>query len=357
MLVRCLCALALQRSADGLWLAPGAFGAVVVPNGPVAAVEGALRSLGPSLPFAVRVTPPVPAGNWALRAGMDMAARWVGEDGVVLTTLAEAVPEPRWLSHAVAALAGPADVVLGEVVPPGSGPDAAARHAALLAALAARLDPEPGDPAPAHGQEEAASFAIRAAALARMGGLPVGPNGGIAGLLAALRRQDGRIAHIAGMRVEAELPPAPLEPVLACRRRLLARRAVRAFWTAGIGVFERETPEFRRWAARLGIPAGALGAALAAPHFGAAWARVAAESPALAPRAPLRPEALPRQTRLARLLLALARLRDGAAPMPEGAAAPAQRPGGLPPGSENPGGSCMLWNPGGAWNRAGSCGP
>src|SRR5919199_1233801 len=80
MLVRCLCALALQRSTDGLWLAPGAFGAVVVPNGPVAAVEGALRSLGPPPPFAVRVTPPVPAGDWALRAGMDMAARWVGED-------------------------------------------------------------------------------------------------------------------------------------------------------------------------------------------------------------------------------------------------------------------------------------
>jgi hypothetical protein len=378
-LVRSLCALALQRSADGLWLAADAFGVVLVPNGPVAEVEGALASLGPSLPFPVRVTAPVPAGDWALRAGLDLAAGWAGPDGVVLTTLAGAVPEARWLAEATAALGSPLDAVLGEVVPPGNGPDAAGRYAGLLAALAARLDPDPADPAPAHGREEAASLAIRGSALAGLGGLPIGPAGGpqsgppggVAGLLAALRRRDGRIRHLAGMRVEAALPPAPIEPAFAVRRRLRARQAVRQFWAAGIGVFERETPGFRRWAARLGLTAGALGTALSATRFGVAWATVAAASPALAPA--LRPpEALPQELHLARLLLAAARWegKPGWQRKPEGAAErapPAQRPGGFAPGGANPGddspgddspgGSCMLRKPGGGWNRDGSCGP
>ncbi|TCZ55274.1 hypothetical protein [Roseicella aquatilis] len=303
-LLRCLCALGLQRSAEGLFLAPGAFGVVLVPNGPPAAVTGVLAGLGPALPFAVRLTPPVPAGDWSLRAGLDAALRWAAPDGLLLTTEAEAVPEARWLAHA---LASPAEAMLGEVVRPGAGSDAAARHAALLAALAARIDPEPGEPAPAHGQEAAASFAIRAAVLRRLEGFPVGPEGGLAGLLAALRQRDGRVRHVPGMRVEAEAAPRPIEPALAARRRLRARRAVREFWTAGTGVFERETVAFRHWAARLGLPAGALGAALATPHFGAAWAAVEAASPALAARRLLPPAALPGQIRTLRLLLALTR--------------------------------------------------
>lgn len=374
-LLRTLCALVVQRNLDGLWLAPEAFGVVLVPNGPPAAVEGVLASLGPSLPFAVRVTAPVPAGDWALRAGLDAALGWTGAGGVLLSTEAGAVPEACWLARAMAGLAdGAADLGLGEVVPPGSGPDAAARYAGLLADLAARLDPDPDDhdpssSGPAHGQEEAASLAIRGATLAALGGLPVGPAGGVAGLLAALRRRDGRIRHLAGMRVEAMLPPAPVEPAFAARRRLQARRAVRDFWTRGIGVFERETPEFRRWAARLGLPAGSLGAALSAPGFGAAWMRVVAESPVLAPPTLLPPSALPGEIARARVLLGLARLRPPPAPRGEAAArrpggwpaqdqrAGDQRAGGLPPGSDNPEGSCMLRNPGGAWNRAGSCGP
>src|SRR4051794_24574340 len=129
-LLRSLCALAVQRSLDGLWLAPAAFGVVLVPNGPGAAVGGGLARLGPSLPYAVRVTAPVPSGDWALRAGMDAALGWTGAGGVVLATQTGAVPEPRWLARALAALAGGAtDLALGEVVPPGSGPDAAARYA------------------------------------------------------------------------------------------------------------------------------------------------------------------------------------------------------------------------------------
>ncbi|MFC7475409.1 hypothetical protein ACFQS7_13645 [Dankookia sp. GCM10030260] len=307
-LLRGLCALALQRSREGLFLAPGAFGVVLVPNGPAAAVEGALDGLGPSVPFPVRITAPVPAGDWALRAGLDAALHWAGPAGVVLTTEAGAVPEAGWVAHAVAALThAPLDAVLGRVVPP-AGPDPAGRYAAALAAMAARLDPDPADPAPPHGHAAAASFAIRGAALRALGGLPVGPEGGLAGLLAALHRRDGRIRHLDGMRVEAALPPLAIEPAMVAWCRLRARRAVRGFWAAGIGVFERETTEFRRWAARLGLPAGALGAALSAPRFGEAWAAVTAASPVLAAPRRLPHSALPQELLRARMLLALARL-------------------------------------------------
>lgn len=317
-LLRGLCALAVQRSTEGLFLAPGAFGVVLVPNGPAAMVEGALASLGGSCPFPVQVTPPVPAGDWALRAGLDAALRWAGPDAVLLTTEAGAVPEAGWVAQAVAALTvAPAagertDAVLGQVVPPAAagpgGDDAAARYAAALAALAALLDPEPANPAPAHGQAATASFAIRGAVLGALGGLPVGPQGGLAGLLAALRRRDGQVRHLDGMRVEASLPPQAIEPAMAAWRRLRARRAVRGFWLAGTGVFTRETREFGRWAARLGIPAGALGAALSARRFGEAWAAVTAASPVLAAPPWLPPSALPREFRRARLLLLAARV-------------------------------------------------
>jgi hypothetical protein len=337
-LLRGLCALAVQRSTDGLFLAPGAFGVVLVPNGPAAAVDGALDSLGPSLPFPVRVTPPVPAGDWALRAGLDAALRWAGPDGVLLTTEAGAVPEAGWVARAVAALAEPRlDAVLGQVVPPvgTAAADAAGRYAAVLAALAARLDPDPADPGPTHGQAAAASFAIRGAALRDLGGLPIGPEGGLAGLLAALRRRDGSIRHLDGMQVEASLPPQAIEPALAAWRRLRARRAVRGFWTSGIGVFERETGEFRRWAARLGLSSGALGVTLSARRFGEAWAAVAAASPMLTMQPWLPHSALPREILRARLLLAAARAlaRPGEAG--------AQRGGDGAPGSVSPGGSCI----------------
>ena len=314
-LARCLCALSLQRSGNGLWLAPGAFGAVVVPDGPVAPMREVLQGLGPSLPFLVSLAPPVAARDAALRSALAQAAEWAGPEMPVLTTLAEAIPEPHWLERAMAGLASGADAVFGEAVPPPGTPDLAARYAALLAALAARLDPDPADPAPPHGQETAASFAIRAGLLARIGGMPPGA-AGFAGLPAALRRQDARLRHVEGMRVEAELPSAPIEPVLAWRRRVQARRALRGFWRKGTGLVAAETAAFRRWAVRLGLPAGALGNALATPHFGEAWAAVEAASPVLAAVPRLPPAALPRQIRLARLLLGLTPRQ----PQPEGTA-------------------------------------
>jgi hypothetical protein len=359
-LARCLCALSLQRSTTGLWLAPDAFGVVVAPTGPAAPLLEAVRGLGSSLPFPVTFMAPMRDGHWALRGALAAAADWLGGEGPVLATRAEAVPEARWVAQAFTALSGPADLVLGEVVPPGQGPDAAARYAGLLAALAARLDPDPADPAPAHGQAAAASFGIRARALAALGGLPAGPAGGLPGLLAALRRRDARIRHLPDMRVEALLPPAPVAPALAVRRRLLARRALRDFWALGIGSQAQETPAFRRWAARLGLPAGVLGAALAARHFGAAWETVAAASPALAMRT-LPPSALPREMLAARLLLTSAHLAGAwhgpVAPLPEPAAVPDQRPGGCVPGGETLAGTCRLRYSAGGWNRAGSCGP
>ncbi|MDO9709851.1 hypothetical protein [Paracraurococcus lichenis] len=303
LLVRCLGALALQRSGAGLWLAPEAFGVVVAPDGAAGPLSRALERLAPALPFRLRLMPEAAAPGWALRAAMEEASAWLGGEGPILVTEARAVPEPRWVARAFTALAGEADLVLGEVVPPGARPDAASRHAALLARLGARLDPDPIEPAP----RPALNFGIRAGLLAAVGGLPAGTEGGLPGLLAALRRRDARIRRAPGLKVEAALPPALVEPAFAVWRRLRARRALRQFWTAGTGAHAPETPAFRRWAARLGLPAGALGRALAAPSFGLAWAAVAAASPVLAARRSLPPAALRRDILLARLLLALPR--------------------------------------------------
>ena len=315
-LLRGLCALAVQRSTEGLFLAPGAFGVVLVPNGPAAAVDGALDSLGPSLPFPVLVTPPVPAGDWALRAGLDAALRWAGPDGVLLTTEAGAVPEAGWVARAVAALAEPA-ARRGARPGGAAGRDRGGRRCRIRrgralcrgaggAGRAAR--PRPGRSRPSAWPGGGGQLRHPQRRASDLGGLPIGPEGGLAGLLAALRRRDGTVRHLDGMQVEASLPPQAIEPALAAWRRLRARRAVRGFWTSGIGVFERETAEFRRWAARLGLSSGALGAALSARRFGEAWAAVAAASPVLAARPWLPHSALPRELLRARLLLAAARV-------------------------------------------------
>ncbi|WP_205083340.1 hypothetical protein, partial [Paracraurococcus ruber] len=94
---------------------------------------------------------------------------WLGGRGAVLLTGTRAVPAPGWVSAAHRALAAGADLALGTTVAPsGRRPTIAARHAALLAALDARLDPEGAGYATLPGQ--AMNAALRAEALAALGG-------------------------------------------------------------------------------------------------------------------------------------------------------------------------------------------
>ncbi|MBV1800120.1 hypothetical protein [Siccirubricoccus sp. G192] len=306
----CLSALAGQRGAAGLRLAPGAFGVLLL----LEPGQGQPDGLARGLPFPLRVLEAPPAApSWAWRQAMAAAAGWLGPDTpgtVVLTTEAAAAPAPDWLAANLAAIAAGADAVAGRVLAAApAGP--AARYAALLDALAARLDPDPDDPWPRHGLESGASLALTRDALLAAGGLPAaGAEDGVAALLGALRQRDRRIRHAPEVVVRAApgpLPGAPPEPLAAARRRLAARAALRRLWRDGVGSVAPETPALWHWARRLRLPAGMLAGLLGARHFGAAWAAVEAASPALARRA-LPPGALPRQILAARLLLAGLRL-------------------------------------------------
>ncbi|TDG03507.1 hypothetical protein E2C05_32355, partial [Paracraurococcus ruber] len=92
LLVRCLGALALQRTREGLYLAPEAFGVVLAPLAGAGPVRRALQVLGPTLPFTVRLMPPAAAEAWALRAALAAAGDWLGGRGAVLLTGTRAVP-------------------------------------------------------------------------------------------------------------------------------------------------------------------------------------------------------------------------------------------------------------------------
>ena len=316
---------------------------------------GLARRLAPGLPFPLLVVeavlPPDRAhAGGARAAAMDAAAALLGEapEGVLLSTDADARPEPGWLAANLAELAAGADAVAGAVLPDplevASLPPALRRreaaevcYAALLDALAARLDPIAHDPAPAHGTHSGASIALRLPAYRAVGGVPLVPRGEDRALFRALDRIDARIRHSGAARVLVSCrldgragggmaetlrhrladPEAPvddrLEPARDAWRRFRVRRALRRL-RAGL-------EEAGRLQAALGLAPAMMDQVLAAPSFGLAWEALQAAAPSLRRRL-LLPSALPWETVQARrMLAALSRAeREG------GAADPADRP-------------------------------
>lgn len=278
-------ALLRQATPEGLALAPGSYGVVLAPQDRPEEALALAAHLAQRLPFPLRVALPAqPAGpgaaGWAWRRGMLAAADWVGPAGMVVATEAAAVPEPGWLAAHVAALGAGAEAVAGRHRP-AAPPNPASRYAAALEEIAARLDPDPDDPWPRHGEELSANLAVRAGVLA--GGVPA--SGG-AGLLAALRLRDARIRHAPDALVALpDAGPGPVpEQFAAAHRRIRARAALRRLWRDGVGVGVPESAALRQLARSLGLPAGEVARHLGARHFGAAWAAVEAASGVLAPR-------------------------------------------------------------------------
>lgn len=301
----CLAALRRQRTPEGLAPARGSFGVVIAPvlapPGDPAAARAVLATMAESLPFPLRLALPTGAATAASawREAMAAAADWAGPQGILLATPAEAVPAPGWLAAHLAAIGDGADAAVGE----GRRPGAAGRYGLLLRHIALRLDPMAGAEAgiPDRAEDPLASLAVTVAALA---GQPL-PAGGPGSLLTRLRQRDARIDRLADGLVDGPLPvPERLGP--ACRR-WRCRAALRVLWEAGTGSVAPETPALRRWAQRLGLPAGALAGLLRARHFGTAWARVEQASPLLRPL-PLPAAGLPLELARARLLLAWLRL-------------------------------------------------
>lgn len=119
----------------------------------------------------------------ARRQALDLARARVGEDGVLLTTDADTRPDPDWVRANLAALGKGAALVCGRLafdpaefnrLPPTitARYRLQARWRRHAAELVARLDPDPHDPWPSHGEVGGASLAVTARAWDRVGGLP-----------------------------------------------------------------------------------------------------------------------------------------------------------------------------------------
>jgi glycosyltransferase involved in cell wall biosynthesis len=155
-----------------------------------------------------RLAPDVAHVGTARRMALDAGQAWLRDegvsDGVLLSTDADAVAPPEWVSANLAALEG-ADLVGGRLVidPQAGQPDPAVaelharieRYWAGVRTLEDLIDPPDHDPAPRHGDHVAASLALRAGLYAAVGGLPRLACGEDNALVARVRRAGGRVRH------------------------------------------------------------------------------------------------------------------------------------------------------------------
>lgn len=199
----------------------------------------------------------------ARRMAMDAALRTrLDVPLALITTDADAAPEPGWIEATLAALAAGADLVGGRII---GDPDEEAQlgpgfrrradrhlhHAALVDRLAALLDPLPHDPLPRHSDHTGASLAVRGEVYEALGGLPALAFREDVAFVARARAAGYRLRHAPEVRVgvsarlvgrapggmadclkswieaEAERAPHMVEPVDRLTVRLRRRRALR----------------------------------------------------------------------------------------------------------------------------------
>ncbi|CAP56507.1 putative glycosyl transferase protein [Gluconacetobacter diazotrophicus PA1 5] len=283
--------------------------------------------LAPVLPFGLTVahrifSPAVAHVGTARREAMEIAGRIAGPDGILLTTDADGVVAPDWISQTFAAFDTGVDVVCGraEIDPEEARAIPAYLHrqeaeeiayGTLLDRLYHLLDPDPHDPWPRHTEHSGASIAVTVRAWRRAGGIPPQPLGEDRGFMAALRRIDAPIRHAPGVTVtvsgrlagrarggmadtmarhvirqDTQLDDA-LEPTADCLRRAMARAALRRLRDLSVCGRDRADTA-RQLADMLRIPADALARPLAGHTFGAAWESLERCSPSLHRRRVLR---------------------------------------------------------------------
>jgi GT2 family glycosyltransferase len=274
--------------------------------------EAAVRAVEPRCRFRLDIvardlpTARAYAGH-ARRLAMQRAADYLGAGGILLTTDADAVVPPDWITRNLRALGGGADIVCGRalidpveaaLIPAHLHEDDAGevRLTAAIDMLAWGLDPEPHDPPPRHTETSGASLAVRVEAFHRVGGIPDIPAGEDRAFVRALWMLDARVRHdpaievtvsgrIAGraeggmadairrrMIQQDEFTDDQVEPADDAFRRYASRARVRRMW--------RGMPD-PRLAADLAVPADSLTICLAHRAFGSAWAGLEAISPVL----------------------------------------------------------------------------
>jgi cellulose synthase/poly-beta-1,6-N-acetylglucosamine synthase-like glycosyltransferase len=243
----------------------------------------------------------------ARRMAMALAAERAGSGGVLLTTDADAVVPPDWVSGNLAALRYGADVVCGqavvdrieaEMIPALLHADDVQerRSIGLLDDLAWALDPEQHDPPPRHTEASGASLAVWAEAHRRVGGIPAIAAGEDRAFVRALWMMDARVRHDPAIRVvvsgrvmgraeggmadairrrmvqQDEFTDELVEPAADAFRRYGLRNRARRGWSG--------SPD-TTLAADLAISRARLAQALSQRYFGKTWAELEAVSPVL----------------------------------------------------------------------------
>lgn len=315
----CLAGIAGQRPGPVQWQD---IVVLVLANNCTDGTAAVARALAPVLPFRLIVrdvmlpSESAHAGG-ARRLAMAQAAACVVEHGVLLTTDADAVPEPSWLGSNLDCFAAGADGVAGAIridpweagqLPPmlRQQIQAEQRYGLLLDRIACLVDPEALDPWPRHPWHSGASLALTRRAWLRIGGVPDLPAGEDRALVAALRRAGLRVRHAPEVRVVvsarldgraaagmaetllhrmlriATTADPRLEPSAQALFRLRCRASFRRSWQARCGQGWSGGPEST---ALPGLTTGVLETALAAPTFWAGWEQVEAGLPRLAPQA------------------------------------------------------------------------
>lgn len=334
----CLAALEAQSG-----LQPGTFGILLLLNNCTDRTADIIAAvIAPTWPVRVieRASSQASAG-WARRLAMQEAAAWLregGNRGVLLTTDADSRVGHDWVARNLAAITAGADAVAGRLA---LDAEEAARlpaslhlrgrreaaYEAMLTEICARLDPEAGNPWPCHWSKSGATIAVTLEAYDAVGGMSDQPTGEDRAFIDAIAATDRVVRHDPGIvvvtsgrldgratggvadtiRLRCEDPESFCDDRLEAARRVVLRcrlrRRLRDLWREG------GLRNMGRWSSALAIAGPVAKQVVEAPFFGAAYAAIEAASPRLRLK-PIRPQQLPRQMRVARVLLHLLRLRD-----------------------------------------------
>ncbi len=261
-----------------------------------------VEAIAPTLPFHVHIEesdlPPQNANAGTARhlATKLALARTKPED-VILTTDADAMPQPGWMVANFAALARGADAVAGMAIidpideaklPMRLVADEAKveRLTLLLDRIENILDPLSYDPWPRHAQHSGASIAVTAATFARVGGIPAIASGEDRAFFTALRRHDARIRHAPDAAVVVSgrlIGRAEGGMADTMRRRIVqadtflddaVERVDRRLFRARIRQTFRQAwnkGDVLEFCNRHALPASITTGCRAAPRFGEAW--------------------------------------------------------------------------------------
>ena len=292
------------------------FHVVLLVNNSTDATAGIARGLRPGLSYALDVvehhfpSKQQTAGQ-ARRLAMDLAARKLPPNGVLLGTDADGQVAPDWLAANLAHIRRGADAVAGRAV---LDPADAAAIPAILHENDARecaygelldeidhlLDPDPSDPWPRHTEHSGASICVTLGAFRRAGGVPPIAVGEDRAFFAALRRADARIRHAPDVcvtvsgRIDGRAAGGMADTI---RRRLVtpdaflddaleraANRVRRARLRAEVRALFQGRGNAPSWLSReLGCDAASLDAALRQGTFGMAWETIEGMADGLAP--------------------------------------------------------------------------